>query len=398
VPSKITIIGVDGGATEVKARQVLCDNIESPTSFELGSVAASRTYEPVAGFVPIPTAEQLAQRQTPSTMIGQSEKMQGELWVQAAGDCIVEVAEALSTGSRPEVLVGMGMPGLKTPGGRGIAVLNNGPRIPDYLDRLEDRLHGRGVQLISPVAALGSDADYCGLGEEHAAEGLFRDVDSAYYVGCGTGIADALKLQGRLVAFDQARSWMLKSWQICSREGPTFEKLVSAKSINDAYAGLAGTPPTAGGYPEKQALEGQPSAVAVMSRAAQILAELMFERLDTIKNGRADAPYRGPAYTDLSREHPYAGTLVDRLIVGQRLGQIYGNADYKKVFGDKLEEALALEIIQSDDPELAAHYLQDQCLRPGVLRASRLRAAPALGAAVAAVQALRRDRPGRTTP
>ena len=104
-----------------------------------------------------------------------AEDEQGAEWVHAACQAIVEVA---NTGPAGQVLIGMGMPGLKTPDGRGIEVINNGPRLPDYLDRLEQGLAAAGVQLLRPVAVLGSDADYCGLGEQHAAEGLFRDVET----------------------------------------------------------------------------------------------------------------------------------------------------------------------------------------------------------------------------
>ena len=41
----------------------------------------------------------------------------------------------------------MCMPGLKTADGRGIAVLRHGPRMPYFLDRLEERLVRDGLVL-----------------------------------------------------------------------------------------------------------------------------------------------------------------------------------------------------------------------------------------------------------
>ena len=393
------LIGVDGGATEIKAHAVNCHESGRSTAFELRPESAARIYPRVAEFTPVPVAEQFGQRDAGNVQLTAAEIEQGRKWVRAAAEAIVEVARAC--GAR-RVLVGIGMPGLKTPDGRGIGVINNGPRIPEYLEALEQTLEADGVGLVCPVAALGSDADYCGLGEEHAADGLFRGVTQAYYAGCGTGIADAMKLEGQLVTFDAAKPWMMKAWQIPSALGPTFEKLVSAQSLNRVYCGLlpratvsdAGTSATS--YPEAAAAAGHATARTWLDTAALVLAELIFERLWTIKNGRADAPHRGEAYARLSPDHAYHGVLLDRVVIGQRLGLIHAAPEYHAVFRDRLDAHLAALLAGCDDAELRRTYLVDQggaagglVLRPGFVQASRLRAAPALGAAVAAVQAVR---------
>jgi hypothetical protein len=428
------LIGVDGGATEVKAHAVSFDSLSRPTSFALRPESASQVYTRLSDFAPVPLKEQLAQRDAGRIRLSASETEQGKLWVDAASRAILQVAQQADA---RRVLVGVGMPGLKTLHGRGICVMNHGPRIPDYLDALEHKLAVGGIELVSPIAALGSDADYCGLGEEYAAEGLFRDVENAYYVGGGTGIADALKLRGRLVPFDQAQSWIMKAWQIPSALGPTFEKLVSAKSLNRVYWDLCGgtkarrhedtkeprhkgtqqsepeaqaralrsnagvaadvssavSPTSPGRYPETDAANGDPLAVAWMDTAALVLAELIFERLWTIRNGRADAPHRGKAYARLNPEHEYRGVLLDRVIIGQRLGQIYAEPTCRDVFADKVDAYLTVLTASLGDPEMTEAYLTSPSgmLKSGFLQASKLRAAPALGAGVAAVQALKTE-------
>jgi len=398
--SDVVLIGVDGGATEAKAHAAACDDIEQPTSFALRNETASRVYARVSSFAPLPVAEQLARRNDQPLELSAEETEQGRLYVRATAEAIAKVA-AQCGGRR--LVVGAGMPGLKTADGRGINAINNGPRIPDYLDCLEQELANQGLELASPIAALGSDADYCGLGEQFAADGLFREVDNAYYVGCGTGIADAMKLGGKLVPFDRATSWLLKSWQIPSALGPTFEKLVSAGSLNRVFAALsaAGTPTGtqpqietepgrtgAASFPERAAVDGHPLARAWMSTAATVMAELIFERIETIRNGRADVPHRGQAYAGLDPKHAYRGTLLERVIIGQRVGQVYAEPAYRAVFGDTLDGCLAQLIAESGDTEMAAALLDNDGLREGFIRASKLRAAPALGAAIAAVQAL----------
>ncbi len=380
----VLLIGVDGGATAAKARAAACDSLERATAFGLRPEAAARIYERVAEFRPVPVPEQITQRDAGAVQISPPEAEQARLYVQGAADAIIDIAHQCDA---KRLLVGVGMPGLKTPDGRGINVINNGPRIPTYLADLEQSLAAAGLELLQPVAALGSDADYCGLGEEWASDGFFRDVKNAYYVGCGTGVADAMKLRGALLPFDQAKPWIMKSWQIASSLGPTFEKLVSMSAVNRVYADLG---VSSSEYPEQDALAGRAIAVAWLATTALVLAELIFERLWTLKNGRAESTARGEAYAKLDLNHPYRGTLLDRVIVGQRLGLIYADHKYRDSFSSRLDAYLASLIAERGDTPMREAYLSRDGarLRDGFLRGSRLRAAPALGAAVAAVHSL----------
>jgi hypothetical protein len=393
----ILLVGIDGGATEVKAHQVDWSGPTGPDragaadgqlgnlslgQFRLGVAAASRKYDRLPDFTPVQVSDQFAQRDAGRIDLTDSERRQGCQWVDAA---VASVAEVCAQAGRRRTLIGMGMPGLKTTDGRGIEVINNGPRIPDFLQQFEARLAAGGIELAVPVAALGSDADYCGLGEMHAESGLLRDVKNAYYAGAGTGVADAMVLDGQLVPFDAAKPWLQKAWQFPSAIGPTFEKLVSASSLNALYHGLA--PNRADAFPEADAAAGQPVAVATMRLAATVLAELLLERLWTIARGRMPLTHRGEAYLALKEKHPYSGTILERLILGQRLGAVYADDRYQAVFAEPLRACLAAMIGQTDDRELIAHALDHGNLKSGFLLGSTLRAAPAIGAAVAAVAA-----------
>ena len=375
------LIGVDGGATEVKAHAVRCTDITAASTFELCDESASRKYPLLSGFKPVPVEEQLAQFRGSRTKLLPVEEKQGDSWIRAAAEVVAEVAAAC--GER-RVLVGMGMPGLKTPDGRGISVINNGPRIPDFLDRFERHVAALGVELVDPVSVLGSDADYCGLGEQYATDGLFRGVENAYYIGCGTGIADAFKLHGRLIPFDSAHAWIQKAWQVPSALGPTFETIVSARGMNTVYARLLDGELR---HPEADAADGRPLAITWMDTVALLLAEIICERLDTVENGRRAVAHRGEDYCRLQAEHPFRGTVLDRVVIGQRLGQIYADRRYHPVFAAKLDAHVAGMIIGLGDHLLIDRCLDESKLKPGFVCASSLRAAPALGAAIAAAQA-----------
>jgi len=391
----ILLIGIDGGATEVKAHQVdwtgpkEAGRVEAAGgppgdvclgTFHLGRGAASRKYDSLPDFMPVPVSDQFAQRETGRICLTDCERRQGCQWIDAAVDAVDEVCTQTA---RRRTLIGMGMPGLKTADGRGIEVINNGPRIPDFLPHFETRLANCGIELAAPVAALGSDADYCGLGEMHAESGLLRDIENAYYAGAGTGVADAMVLAGRLVPFDAAKPWIQKAWQFPSAVGPTFEKLISASSLNTLYHGLA--PNRTEAFPESDAAAGHPLALATLQMAAGVLSELLFERLWTIARGRATLAHRGAAYLALKEKHPYSGTMLERLILGQRLGAVFADQRYQAVFADPLRACLAAMIRASGDGELIARTLDHENLKLGFLLGSTLRAAPAIGAAVAAV-------------
>lgn len=387
--SEFLVIGVDGGATEAKAHEVRRDRLNDPGTFHLGASAASRTYPRRFDFIATPEDEQVAQHRADRIRLSDIERLQGQMWVQCACEAVAEVVAAAAGSTECRVLIGVGMPGLKTADGRGIGVINNGPRIPDYLDAFERGLTRMGVQLAAPVTGIASDADCCGLGELFAGDGLFRDVRHAYYVGCGTGIADAMKLNGRLVTFDEARTWIHKSWQIRSSLGPTFEKLVSARAMNHGYRRLLGhDPPPGERFPEVDAANGCQTAMGWMDNVARLLSELVFERLTTVKNGRSNLADRSEAYRQLDPAHPFRGTLLERVVVGQRLGLILADRRFDGPFRQELEKHLGTMIAESGDGELASHCLQEGQLKPGFLRPSSLRAAPALGAAILAIHAL----------
>lgn len=384
---KFDLIGIDGGATEVKAHLVHVEGTAAKPAFRLGDIQAFRKYERIPDFAPVVAQEQFKQRDENRIELTPSELEQGNLYIDATAQVVKEIVSAVGSG-RP-IVTGMGMPGLKTPDGRGIQVINNGPRMPEYLAKLEAKLKAAGISLAAPIDRLGSDADYCGIGEEYAQGGAFVGVQNAFYAGLGTGVADAMKLKGKLVTFDSAKEWIQKSWQMSCALGVTFEKVVSAKSMNGLFASLMGREGDIlvqqGRFPQDDAIKGGCLAKYTMQTVAVILAELLFERLQTVACGRKAYSWRGPTYVALNPDHPYKGTFLDRLVIGQRLGFVFGEERYADVFRKPLLRCLANLIQERGDDALKSRYLKaDGSLIDGLVVGSPLRAAPAIGAAVAA--------------
>jgi hypothetical protein len=237
----------------------------------------TRSYARVPGFVPV-------RADARESVPGALELEQARVWIETAVQAVVDVAAGEA------VLLGVALPGLKTPDGRGLAWVRHGPRVPDYLSRLAQGLAARGVELRAEPAGLFSDGECAAEGERAAQGGLLRDVREALYLGGGTGLAEACLRGGEVLALDAPQIALPKAWQIVWREGATLEDALS----------MSGLIARCGGFPE-QRLE-RPEVRAALSAAAVALADLCASRAAAWE--RAARP------------------PLERVVVGQRLGAL----------------------------------------------------------------------------
>jgi hypothetical protein len=361
-------IGVDGGATEVKSHEVLVR--EKGARLMLGSASAAVRYERLAGFDPLPIEVQIEQHARGAIEIGEIEREQGERWLAAAAASVLAVA-ARADGAR--VTLGICLPGLKTADRRGTAVVRNGPRIPDYLDRLEAQLAHAGLEIARPLAALVGDGEACGHGERAAEDGAWRGIADGYYLGGGTGVAECLLLGGNVTSFDALAGRLAKAWELRGPDGRNYDDLVSLGGLNRELARRARLvlPLGAADLPEERALAGDPIARELLAALSSSLAELIVQRLERLCEGLEAAP----GLPAIAR-----GTVLERVVIGQRLGAWLAEDRLQDLVRTPLERALAQRIDRSSIPELRERCLEHGALRPGFLIASNLRAAPALGA------------------
>ena len=375
LPGNVLLVGVDGGASEVRAHQVVVVEEGPVPELTIGPATASTCYERIAGFEPAPVAQQVSAHELGQVEPTEIEALQGEMWIEAAAGAILSVAA--QAGAR-NVLVGMCMPGIKTADRRGVAVLKHGPRMPEFCAQLERELTSEGLRLLRPVESLASDGEASAWGEECDAQGLLRGVTNAYYLGGGTGLAEALKLGGAILGLDAVGHSIAKAWQLESSSGIGFEELLSMRGINDRYARRAGvtTPLSSEDVPEVRALEGDAEAEQVLREAADALVELCMARIRSLHTGGA-AGGRG--------RHPKPGTALGRIVLGQHLGRLFAMEALAPLLRDRVEEGLHRSIEGTGSLVLCTHYLEGSALRPGLLSASTLRPAPAIGAAALAL-------------
>jgi hypothetical protein len=350
------LIGLDGGATELKAHEVV------PLfggMYTLGEHRASRVWaaDPrCAAFAPAP----LDVQRSGAAPLSAEELAAGAAWADLTVEALVELSR---DAGRREIEVGACFPGLKTADRRGIRVSRNGPRVPDLAERIERGLRSAGLRLVAPLGALASDGHCCGIGEEHATSGALRGARDAYYLGGGTGLPEALKLDGRVRSLDQLADVVRKAWELELAPGVSFEQELAPARLNERWSRCAAQAQQRV-FVEQAAEAGDANAIELLARAGAVLAALCFERLTALRAAEARR-------------------TLERIVFGQRLGEILAGAGGAHALAAFFEH-LAAMIEGAGDAELARVWLNGGGLCSERIVLSRLRAAPALGAAVLA--------------
>ncbi|MEE9572234.1 MAG: hypothetical protein V3W20_04230 [Candidatus Neomarinimicrobiota bacterium] len=385
------IIGIDGGASKVSAYVI--EVSKDSKSFSLGKHHSSEEYRDYndfqMDFESVDLSTQLSHINDNIIQLTVAELLQSNAYYRAFSDTISDLVKLTKA---ENVLVGIGIPGIKTADKRGIIAMANGPRMPNFATEIEQRLNNSGIVLATPITKLGSDADYCGIGEEYAENGAFRAINNAYYLGGGTGAADALKLHGKLVTFDECRSWIAKTWEMCDGSGRSLEKYCSAHGIQTLYSELSGIPQLELNknniYLEqilKFAANNDKTAIETWQTVSKKLAELLFERISTIFYGwENNFSFVNHDKLPLISTHIYINTLLDKIIISQRLGEIFCSSIAKEYFVDPLINYLS-ELINTSDSlsdRAKAHYIKSGNFDSNIIIASELIEAPALGAGI----------------
>jgi len=386
----ITLIGIDGGASKVLVHKV--DILTNPMRFVALKPFIEVTYESSdyfrSSFKPIVLPRQIKEHNA-GTKIEQT-KTEAKQEEAVLDSFIKAIRTLLNESNGNEVVIGVGLPGLKTKDKRGISAMANGPRMPKFLANLEKQLKKEGCKNLSRINSIGSDADYCGLGERWGDNGGMRGVESALYLGSGTGIADAMLLKDEIIPFDQCKSWIGKTWEMLANEEETYEKLLSAKGIQTRYAELTGTTQEElqknEVYPWQifeRAMDGEEIAVQIVADTAEALADLLYHRIRTLAVGAPETHFLDKE-RELSIEHDYIGQVFERIVIGQRLGDIWEFKNFDPLLNDPVNEKLGRMIHSSDlSQDIKAEYLtKTNRLRDDLIVNSELRHAPALGAAV----------------
>ena len=383
------IIGIDGGGSKVSAGIIESKDISTFTIKSLSQQYYNERSEFNSDFSPVAMDIQLNEYNTEEYNVTNDEVLQGKAIIESFHNSIINLNI-----DKP-ILMGIGMVGLKTNDLRGIGAIANGPRIPNFCIQLEDAFHKSNIHLHKPIQYIGSDADNCGIGEEYGKDGLFKDIQNGYYIGGGTGTADALKLKNELIPFDSISSWIAKSWEILNENNISMEQYTSLKGIQSIYSNYSEIPINElcneSIYANEifsRALKNEQAALLTCADITKYMSTLIVERVETIFSGWQNKfGLLNPKHSLLINNHPYKNNLLERIIIGQGLGKLFHLSKNTPLLWDPLHNNI-YDMIQKSRvlPSEAKKFLfENGTLKKGFIMTSNLDNSALLGAGVTAI-------------
>ena len=382
------VVGVDGGGSKVSAGIIESNDNITFTIKSFSHQYYNESKEYISDYSPKDMATQLYEHSTEQYNINNEEKLQGKEIIKSFHDTIINLNV-----DKP-ILLGVGMVGLKTKDLRGIGAIANGPRMPKFCMELENELKQSNVKLYKPIQYIGSDADNCGIGEEFGKDGLFKDVQNSYYIGGGTGTTDALKLQNKLIPFDNISSWIVKTWEILNDKNICMEKYTSLKGIQSLYSHYSNIPihtlQDNAIYASEiflRALENEQAALLTYQDLTKYMSILIIERIETVFSGwQNNFKLLNPNHSILDNNHSYRNILLQRIIIGQGLGELFHFSKNTPLLWEPLHNNIYNMIVKSKTLPLEAKnsLLENKTLKKDFIMTSNLDNSALLGAGISA--------------
>ena len=199
------LIGIDCGASKVLLQSAKINS--NRTIISKGQYCKEYVYSSHPdwdpSYRPIPLDVQIEENNNKSILISKAERKQGDIIVKLLQDIIENISSSQ---------IGICFPGIKDD--YGVTILANGPRIPELLTRL------------SKVDTLYNDSDCCIIGEMVSDIGKMNDIHNGIYIGGGTGIADGILLDGKIINLGNDKN-PKKSWELRIPQGVNVESYLS---------------------------------------------------------------------------------------------------------------------------------------------------------------------------
>ena len=330
------LLGIDGGGTKAQGAEIDVSNL---LNINIANPAIERLYSSHTkfnnNFIPVKLEDQLNNKP-----LSVSEKKQEKVILET----IAELIHSLSKNEK--IKIAISMPGIKTPDKRGIQVMINGPRMPKFCQNLEKII----PSLLAPIAKIEDDSKMCGLGEEFHPKGEFKNIENGYYLGGGTGSAECLKLNGKIITFDESKEWIGKAWELRLENGQTLESVSSMSGINKLlYEGK-----------EKEIEKG--------------VASLIMERITTVFNGWEN---QFIINRKINKQHCYEKTILERIIIGQKLAEFFNSQNGKSIFYSIIKN-IEKKIIHSKH-DIKDRLITNNALNNDLIVLSNLRTSPIIG-------------------
>jgi len=297
------VIGIDCGASKVMVQTTSFDrelNRVTPgnTNVEYSYSDHSNWNE---NFLPINLDIQRNEYSDGSISLTETEINQGSVIIET-------IQKAISDTNTDSA--GLCFPGIKDD--KGVVIMANGPRIPDLVERIEG------------IESLFNDSDCCVLGEWRSTVGKMQDCKNAIYIGGGTGIADGIILDGKLIDFNQTEE-AKRSWELQLPDGSVESQLSPAGMINQnnkLYGSNINT---------LVELSESDGCMVIFEKAIEAFSFLIHDRIDFFYKNNS---------------------IIEKIVIGQRLGAFLIN-DHQEL-GKMIKSSTDIPIDFSSDRRTAA--------------------------------------------
>ena len=286
------LLGLDGGATKILAQTSAIDPRSSliipKEEHHESNYKNSLGFD--SGFMPVDLARQKKEAKENNYSFSNQEKNQSVSVIET----IVKVILS-SVREKQITQVGLCFPGMKTANCDGISIMANGPRNINMLSMINKMLKPKLDSKIS-IKTIYDDSECCVIGEWKSSIGKLRDCKNAIYIGGGTGIADGVILNNKIVDKDIEKSWELimpngESVEQCLSLGGMLsqwnkEKEKSIKAIISLF---------------DQAISGNNFANSIIEKAAKAFDFLIDKRIEFFQSHNSKP---------------------EKIVIGQRLGNL----------------------------------------------------------------------------
>ena len=216
------LLGLDGGATKILAQTSAIDPRSSliipKEEHHESNYKNSLGFD--SGFMPVDLARQKKEAKENNYSFSDQEKNQSVSVIET----IVKVIES-SAKEKKISKVGLCFPGIKTANYDGISIMANGPRNINMLSMINKMLKPK-LDSKTSIKSIYDDSECCVIGEWKSSIGKLRDCENAIYVGGGTGIADGVILNNKIVDI-KFHGEIKRSWELIMPSGESVEQCLS---------------------------------------------------------------------------------------------------------------------------------------------------------------------------
>ena len=218
------ILGIDGGASKVFSQLYIFK--DNNTVIDQSDKYECRYYE-INGhnqsFSPVSLNVQKKEMKDNTYKIGSDEKMQAGIVVKA-------IMKSIEYFAKDKIdHLGFCFPGIKMKEKDGISIMANGPRNPYMLKELNENI-AKNIGLNIILKKIYDDSLSCVNGERFSPKGKLKEVSDAIYIGGGTGIADGILYNKKLIDLSMHKN-LKKSWEIIMPNGDTIEECMSLAGL-----------------------------------------------------------------------------------------------------------------------------------------------------------------------